>query len=177
MNNGKEINQKESLSIMSVIVLPDDTNPLGILRGGTLLHWMDISSVISAQKYSSSYVVTASVFNVIFERAIKLGDIVTVRSNVTRIFNTSLEVYAAAWAENPLSKKKYKAAEAYFTFVALNKTGKPVKLSLMADPRSPAEKKEYNNAAYRKKLQLLMNGKLNSSKRSLLKDILENYKN
>jgi acyl-CoA hydrolase len=157
--------EKNSESVMNAIVLPDDTNPLGILRGGTLLHWMDISSVIAAQKYSSSYVVTASVFNASFERPVKLGDIVSVRSKVTRSFNTSLEVYTAAWAENPLKKKKYKAAEAHFTFVALDRKGKPVKIGALVHPQSELEKKEYKDAGYRRKMQLMEKGRSNGIER------------
>jgi acyl-CoA hydrolase len=63
---------KDSIVTMTEIVLPNDTNTLNNLRGGKILHWMDIASAISAGKHSNAVVVTASVDNVSFENPIKL---------------------------------------------------------------------------------------------------------
>ena len=110
---------------MTQLVLPNDTNNLDNLRGGTLLHWMDLASAISAQKHSNQIVVTASVDHVSFENPIKKGDVVTLKAKVTRAFNTSMEVHIEVWAENIPAKRKMKSNEAFFTFVALNDLGKP----------------------------------------------------
>jgi acyl-CoA hydrolase len=91
---------KDSLTIKNELVLPNDTNTLNNLMGGRLLHWMDIAAAISAQKHSNRIVVTASVDNVSFKKAIKLGDVVTIEAKVTRAFNTSMEVRLDIWAEN-----------------------------------------------------------------------------
>ena len=56
---------------MTEIVLPNDTNVLGNLRGGTILHWMDIACAISGGKHSNAIVVTASVDNVSWENPIR----------------------------------------------------------------------------------------------------------
>ena len=69
----------ESLTIMTEIVLPNDTNALGNLMGGRLLHWMDICSAMAAQRHCRRVVVTASVNNVSFDQPIKLGSIVTIQ--------------------------------------------------------------------------------------------------
>ena len=71
------------------IVLPNDTNTLGNLMGGNLLHWMDIAAAVSANRHCRRVVVTAAVNNVSFDRPIKLGDIVIIESQVTRSFNSS----------------------------------------------------------------------------------------
>ena len=55
---------KETLSIQTELVLPNDTNVLGNLMGGRLLHWMDIVAAISAHRHCHRVVVTASVNNV-----------------------------------------------------------------------------------------------------------------
>ncbi|HTB05711.1 MAG TPA: acyl-CoA thioesterase, partial [Bacteroidia bacterium] len=67
---------KESYAISTHLVLPHETNLLGNLMGGRLLHWMDICAAIAAHRHSQRVVVTASVNHVSFERAIKLGDYV-----------------------------------------------------------------------------------------------------
>ena len=74
------------------IVLPNDTNTLGNLMGGNLLHWMDIAAAVSANRHCRRVVVTAAVNNVSFDRPIKLGDVVIIESQVTRAFNSSMEV-------------------------------------------------------------------------------------
>ena len=92
--------------IMSELVLPNDTNTLGNLMGGRLMHWMDIVSAISAQKHANATVVTASVDNIQFKQPISLGNVVTLRANVTRAFNTSMEVRIYVEAEDIPSGKK-----------------------------------------------------------------------
>ena len=117
---------KDSETVMTEIVLPNDTNPSGNLRGGKLVDWMDIAGEIAAQKHSNQIAVTAAIDHVTFNKPIGLGDIVTIKSIVTRSFNTSMEVFVEAWAQNLVNKKKYKTNEAYFTFVAVNAEGWPV---------------------------------------------------
>ena len=90
---------------LTEIVLPNDTNPLGILLGGKLLHWMDIAAVICAQNHAKDIVVTAAVFNVSFLLPIKLADVVLVKANITRVFKTSLEIKVE------VSKKELKQIE------------------------------------------------------------------
>ncbi len=68
----------ETFATTSKIVLPNDTNTLGNLMGGQLLNWMDINAAISAQRHCRRVVVTAAVNNVSFNKAIKLGDVVSI---------------------------------------------------------------------------------------------------
>ncbi|MBL7948440.1 MAG: acyl-CoA thioesterase, partial [Bacteroidia bacterium] len=83
----------ESFSILTEFVLPNDTNTLGNLMGGRLLHWMDIAAAIAAHRHCGRVVVTASVNNVSFNQPIRLGEIVTLESKVSRAFNSSMEVF------------------------------------------------------------------------------------
>ena len=80
---------KESAVVMTEMVLPNDTNTLNNLMGGKLMHWMDIVSAIAAQKHANSIVVTASVDNVSFGKPIQLGNVVTLKAQVTRAFSSS----------------------------------------------------------------------------------------
>ncbi|NNC96276.1 MAG: acyl-CoA thioesterase, partial [Chitinophagales bacterium] len=82
----------ESKTRMTEIVLPNDTNYLNNLRGGKILHWMDIAAAISAGRHSERLAVTASVDHVSFHSPIKLGDVVSIEAAVTRSFNTSMEI-------------------------------------------------------------------------------------
>ena len=144
--------------IMTQLVLPNDTNNLDNLRGGTLLHWMDLASAISAQKHSNHIVVTASVDHVSFENPIKKGDVVTIKAKVTRAFNTSMEVYIEVWAENIPAKRKVKSNEAFFTFVALNDLSKPERVDPLIT-ETKEEKRQYKLAAERRQSRLERSGK------------------
>lgn len=150
---------KETKIIMTEIVLPNDTNALGNLRGGKILHWMDIASAISAGKHSNAVVVTASVDNVSFENPIKLGDVVTITATVTRAFSTSMETHIEVWAENLPSQTRYKCNEAYYTFVALDSNGRPRKATPVI-PETEEEKKAYDSALARRELRLVLAGRM-----------------
>src|ERR1700754_3542523 len=116
---------KESLIMMTEIVLPNDTNVFGNLMGGRLIYWMDIAAAIAAQKHCNAPVVTASVDNISFESPIKLGNTVHIEATVTRAFNTSMEVHLKVWGEDLIQQFRYKSNEAYYTFVALDPHRKP----------------------------------------------------
>ncbi len=149
---------KDSMITMTEIVLPNDTNALGNLRGGKILHWMDIACAIAGGKHANAVVVTASVDNVSWENPIKLGDVVTINAKVTRVFNTSMELYAEVWAENLPSQTRYKCNVAYYTFVALDSNGKPKKV-IPLTPVTEEEKKMYDSALARRELRLVLAGR------------------
>jgi acyl-CoA hydrolase len=153
---------------MTEIVLPNDTNALHNLRGGKILHWMDIASAIAAGKHSNSIVVTASVDNVSFENPIKLGDVVTITAKVTRNFNTSLETHIEVWAENLPSQTRYRCNEAYYTFVALDSNGRPRKVNFLS-PETDEEKRQFESALRRRELRLVLAGRLKPSDAKELK--------
>src|SRR5258706_15183484 len=92
----------DSLTIMTEIVLPNDTNVFGSLMGGRLMYLMDIAAALSAQKHCNAAVVTASGDNISFENPIELGNAVHIEARLTRSFNTSMEVHLKIWGENLL---------------------------------------------------------------------------
>lgn len=161
---------KESITVMTEIVLPNDTNSLHNLRGGKILHWMDIASAIAAGKHSNAVVVTASVDNVSFENPIKLGDVVTVTAQVTRVFNTSMETYIEVWAENLPTQTRYRCNEAYYTFVALDSNGKPKK-SVPVITETELEQKRYDGALRRRQLRLVLAGRMRPEEATELKSL------
>jgi acyl-CoA hydrolase len=150
---------KHSFTIMNELVLPNDTNTLNNLMGGRLLHWMDIAAAISAQKHCNRIVVTASVDSVSFKQPIKLGDVITIEAKVTRAFNTSVEVRLDVWAENIPSGSRVKSNEAYYTFVALDQSGKTIPVPELL-PETEEEKELFEGALRRRQLRLILSGKM-----------------
>jgi len=150
---------KDSHTIMNELVLPNDTNTLNNLMGGRLLHWMDIAAAIAAQKHCNRIVVTASVDNVSFQSPIKLGDVISIESKVTRAFNTSVEVRLDVWAQNIPSGTRAKSNEAYYTFVALDKEGNTVQVPELV-PETEEDKALFAGALRRRQLRLVLAGRM-----------------
>jgi acyl-CoA hydrolase len=146
---------KESVTIMTEMVLPNDTNPLNNLMGGKLMHWMDVVAAIAAQKHSNRIVVTASADSISFKQPINLGNVVTLRSQVTRAFNSSMEVFIEVTAEDIPAGKKIMTHRAFFTFVAVDQTNKPVRIPELI-PETPEEIELYEGALRRRQLRLVL---------------------
>lgn len=159
---------KESYTVATEQVLPDDTNPLNTLFGGRLLQWIDITAGISAHRHSRCICVTAAINNVSFNTPVKLGDIVTLEAKVSRTFNTSIEVFTDVWVEDRITAKKSKCNEAILTFVALDKNGKPVSVPEVI-PESDEEKKRFAGALRRRQLSLILAGKMKPDEATELK--------
>ena len=146
---------KDSVTIMTEMVLPNDTNTLHNLMGGRLMHWMDIVAAIAAQKHCNRIVVTASADNISFKEPINLGNVVTLRSQVTRAFNSSMEVFIEVTAEDIPASKKIMTHRAFFTFVAVDQNGKPIEIPQVV-PESAEEIELFEGALRRRQLRLVL---------------------
>lgn len=142
------------------LVLPNDTNTLGNLMGGRLLHLMDVCAAISAQRHATRTVVTASVDSVDFRAAIRLGEVVVIDAVVNRAFTTSMEVGLSVWAESPARGVERRLCNtAFYTFVAVDADARPVPVPGIA-PETEAERERYDAAARRRELRLVLSGRL-----------------
>jgi acyl-CoA hydrolase len=152
--------------IMTEMVLPNDTNTLNNLMGGKLMHWMDVVAAIAAQKHSNRIVVTAAADSISFKHPIALGNVVTLKSKVTRAFNSSMEVFIEVWAEDIPANKKILTHRAFFTFVAVDQNGRPIEVPEV-EPSTPEETELFEGALRRRQLRLIL------SKRMDPKDAVE----
>jgi len=150
----------QSKTIVTDLVLPSETNPINNLFGGELLARMDRAASIAARRHSRRIVVTASVNHVAFNRSIPLGSVVTVEAKVSRAFTSSMEVYLDVWIEDRESGECIKANEAIYTFVAVDETGRPIKVPQLL-PETDLEKERFEGALRRKQLSLVLAGKMN----------------
>ncbi|MGB0063932.1 MAG: acyl-CoA thioesterase [Terracidiphilus sp.] len=115
-------------SEMTEIVLPNDTNTLGNLLGGRLMHFIDLTGAMAAYRHSRTHVVTASMDHIDFIEPVRLGDLVTLKSSVNRAFTSSMEVGVKAWAENTRTGVVSHVASAYLVFVAVDEHGRGQKV-------------------------------------------------
>lgn len=160
----------DSLTIMTEMVMPNDTNTLGNLMGGNLLRMMDVVGAITAQKHCNRIVVTASVDNVSFKESIPLGNVVTLQAKITRAFNSSMEVVVNVYCENIPAGTKIHTNSAFLTFVAVDQTGRPIEVPTV-EPESDEEKELYAGALRRRQLRLVLANRMKPEEATELKAI------
>ncbi len=136
-------------SEMTEIILPNDTNTLGSLLGGRLMHFIDLTAAMAAYRLSRANVVTAAMDHIDFIRPVRLGDLLTLRSSVNRAFNTSMEVGVKVWAENTRTGEVAHVASAYLVFVAVDERGRLQKVP-QVQPETPDEVRRYEGALRRR---------------------------
>ena len=116
---------QESASETSQVVLPNDSNPLGYILGGTVMHMIDITGAIACHRHTNALALTAGVDSLDFLHPIKVGDIIILKSRVNATFRTSLEVEVEVFSEGITSGERRLTSRAYLTFVSLDANGHP----------------------------------------------------
>ncbi len=140
-------------TLMTEIVLPQHTNPAGVIFGGVVMSWIDIAAAIASARHCKANVATASIDAMDFIKPIHLGWIVTLRAKVNRVWNTSMEVGVQVSAENPRTAEHYHTATAYLTMVALDENKQPAKVAEF-EPQSDDERRRFRQAGERRALRL-----------------------
>ena len=120
--------KNESVIEMVHLVLPNDVNLLGNLKGGTLMHWIDIAAALVASKHSSRYVATVSMDSLNFKHPSKLGSMVKLHAELLSVGNTSMKIKVIVTSENLKTGEITKTNDATLVFVALNEYGRPTKV-------------------------------------------------
>lgn len=146
---------RASQSEYSEICLPNDTNTLGNMLGGHVMHLVDLCGAIAAMRHSRRLVVTASVDHMTFLHPIHIGELVRLKSQVNRVFRTSMEVGVKVWVENLHSGEVKHTSSAYLTFVALDAAGSRIPIPQVA-PETDEEMRRYEEAAERRAYRLAM---------------------
>ena len=148
----------ESTAEYTEVAMPTDANPLGNLLGGRIMHLVDVAGAIAAMRHARRPVVTASVDHMNFLHPVHIGQLVTLKASVNRVFTTSMEVGVKVWVEDMVSGDIKHTSSAYLTFVALDNEGQRVAIEPIV-PESEAEKRRFVEAGERRKHRLAVRGK------------------
>ena len=139
---------KNTHVIMHELILPNDTNLLGNVLGGRVMHLMDMCAAMSASKHARTAVVTASVDRLDFLAPIKMGGIMILKSSVNYTGKSSMEVGVRIESENPKTGDTNHTSSAYLTFVSLNDNGKPQRVENI-EPENDIEIRRFNEGKIR----------------------------
>jgi acyl-CoA hydrolase len=153
LENKGIIGARESVTLISHVVLSEDTNSLHILLGGRLMEWMDLASEITAQKHSQCIALTARIQEINFYKKIGVGDIVTIKAQITRVFNSSMEILVEVFTEHVPELETTKTSDGLFTMVAVDLNGKPIRIRDI-QPETEKEIRLFKEAGERKKQSL-----------------------
>ena len=140
---------RESASEYSELALPTDANTLGFLLGGRVMHLVDLAGAMAAIRHARRPVVTVSIDHMSFLHPVHIGQLITLRSSVNRVFHTSMEVGVKVVVEDLLTGERRHTSSAYLTFVAIDAEGKPIPVRPVI-PETEEEKLRYEEAGERR---------------------------
>ena len=117
---------KDAELVLKVIPMPADCNQSGDIFGGWVMAQVDLAGSVLPARYVNGRMATVAVNEFIFKQPVKVGDILSFFSSVTRIGNTSITVKVEVFAERFSMQGVYlKVTEANVTYVAIDANGKP----------------------------------------------------
>jgi acyl-CoA hydrolase len=149
---------RQSQSEYFEVCLPNDANLLGNMLGGHVMHLVDLCGAIAGIRHARCMVVTASVDQMTFLHPVRVGELVRLKSQVNRVFRTSMEVGVKVWVENLRSGAMRHTSSAYLTFVGLDQAGNKVVLPQII-PETEEEKRRHEQAAERRAYRLAFKDK------------------
>jgi len=144
---------RDSYSEYSELALPNDSNSLGNLLGGKVMHLVDLAGAMAAMRHSRYHVVTAAIDQMSFLRPVRIGQWVRLRSAVNRVFRTSMEVGVKVFVEDLIRGEMHHTSSAYLTFVAIDAAGNPVAVPPVF-PETAEEIRRYEEAGLRREYRL-----------------------
>jgi acyl-CoA hydrolase len=144
---------RASRTEMTELVLPQDSNLLGNILGGRVMHMIDIAGAIAAHRHCHRQVVTASVDHLDFLNPVRVGDLIVLEAHVNRAFHTSVEVGVEVFSEDSVAGVRKHTTTAFLTFVALDEIGRPVPVPPLI-VKTSEERKRYWEAGERRNLRL-----------------------
>ena len=116
--------KQEKKLFMTRLMTPEMANFSGKVHGGSILKLLDEAAFSCASRYCQTYVVTASLDQVVFKNPITVGDLVTFKCNVNYVGRSSMEIGIKVEGERIREKQKYHAISCYFTMISVDENGK-----------------------------------------------------
>ncbi|KQV27633.1 acyl-CoA thioesterase [Rhizobium sp. Root1203] len=110
---------------LRTMAMPADANPAGDIFGGWVMAQMDLASGISAAERAKGRVVTAAVKEMAFALPVKIGDTLSVYTDIERVGRTSITLSVEAWATRARYNKMERVTAGTFIMVALDENGQP----------------------------------------------------
>lgn len=148
---GKKV--AESRITLTQLMGPNQANTMGNVHGGLIMKLCDEAGGMAASKHARRPVVTVTVDSMSFHSPVHIGDLLTVKADVTWVGRTSMETRVVVTAENVISGEVTHTNTAYFVYVALDENGRPAPIPPLIC-ETEEEKTRCTRAAQRQKARL-----------------------
>jgi len=112
--------------VLKVIPMPADCNANGDIFGGWVMAQVDLAGSVIPARHAQGRMATVAVNQFVFKQPVRIGDILSFYSRLTRIGRTSITVHVEVYAERFRAQGRYiKVTEASLTYVAIDDNGNP----------------------------------------------------
>jgi uncharacterized protein (TIGR00369 family) len=115
----------DSRVTLAQLMGPPSSNLHGNVHGGIIMQLMDEAGAAAAMRHAERQVVTVAVDQVLFLEPIHLGDLVTLKADLTYVGRSSIETRIDVNSQNLLTGQHTHTNTAYFVYVALDEHGRP----------------------------------------------------
>jgi len=145
---------RDSASETTELVLPQHANVHGSVLGGTVMHWIDLTAALVANRHSRQPVVTAAIDEMSFLAPIRIGEVALLKGRITLVDRSSMEIRVEVESENLLTGERRHTSTAFVTFVAIDPlTGRPAPVPPLL-LETEEERAEHARALVRRRLRL-----------------------
>lgn len=109
-----------------VVLLPRDTNESGTIFGGVILSHIDLAAAVEARKHTTGRLVTVAMKEVVFEKPVYVGDLVSFYTHTTKIGRTSIHIHVSVVAQRRQDpSQEAGVTEADLVYVRIDDQGRP----------------------------------------------------
>lgn len=119
----RDIARPQGSVTLQTIAMPADANANGDIFGGWLMAQMDLGASVLARRRAKGRVATVAVDAMQFHLPVKVGDVVSIYSDLVQQGRTSMGIQIEVWAQHLGAEDPHKVTEARFTFVAIDDVG------------------------------------------------------
>jgi len=106
--------------VLSILVMPAQSNTLGVMHGGHMMSWMDMAAWVVAARavVPEQTVFFKAVDDCVWSGPVHAGEVCHVTARLAEVGTSSLRVELSAAAEDPVGKVTREVCRAVFTMVA-----------------------------------------------------------
>jgi uncharacterized protein (TIGR00369 family) len=139
---------------LSQLMHPEHANLLGNVHGGWIMKLVDEAGALACMRHAQRKVVTVAIDSMVFRQPIRIGDLVTLRAEVSYTGRTSMEAAVEVHAENPLTSERTHTNTAYLVYVAVDDNGRSTAVPpLQAETEDEKQKLEQGQARQERRLK------------------------
>ena len=130
-----------------------EANVLGNVHGGVIMKLCDEAGGMAAIKHARRPMVTVAVDSMSFHSPVHIGNLLTVKAEVTWVGRTSLETRLVVTSEDIVAGEVTHTNTAYYVYVALGEDGNTVEVPRLIC-ETDEEKRLWEEGAARQALRL-----------------------